>query len=597
MQRPELIRVGPTSEAPPPLRWKWLSKVEASFADRSGQIPGNLLIILILTALLFVGALTFFWVQYQTNDDVAMNLYASGKALGQPPSEFLLFQHFVIGLLLEFLYTHFPTLPWYGMLMYAYLFLSCLGGSYAVSRLRPSPGFAGLSVVPLILFYLPVIVSPQFTICAGYLAISGVLLLYSVICQPSPSIRGNFWMISVASVLLVVAGLIRFYSLLLVLLLMAPVYLYLLVTRIRATLRYLLPVLGGVLCLSGLLNWGQQIYYRHSPGWDKFYSYNNVRADFMDRHRIVWNEMTAPLFKQIGWSQNDLAMLTSWFYLDPEIYSFQKLAFVSQHASVLPGPRILWSRIFTDLKTCFFSYAGLATLFLCGWLLVKGKGILRAFAVLALLWCSILFVGINVAERHLPLRVWLVIILGLYGSQVALWSQVGEENRWRVSGAIVRFGRIAFLVLGAAFCTACCWGQIGSVIYLSRVGEIRRARFQTDLARLQPRQTQLFVTWGGSFPYEEFQLPTHARPISENMQLLGLGVGNHEPFVQTRLQSFKISDLYQSFYTREDIFLICEDFQKPLLIQYIEEHYQTKVEIVTVFKGMTFTVSKVRKVS
>jgi hypothetical protein len=46
---------------------------------------------------LFIGACFWFSVQYQTNDDVAMNLYVAGKGLAQPPSEFLLFQHFLIG--------------------------------------------------------------------------------------------------------------------------------------------------------------------------------------------------------------------------------------------------------------------------------------------------------------------------------------------------------------------------------------------------------------------------------------------------------------------------------------------------------------------
>ena len=104
-----------------------------------------------------------------------------------------------------------------------------------------------------------------------------------------------------------------------------------------------------------------------------------------------------------------------------------------------------------------------------------------------------------------------------------------------------------------------------------------------------------FVIWGGNFPYEAFQLPTQAQPAASEIRLLGLGVGNHEPFVQNRLRSFGIEDLYQSFYTREDIFLIGNDSNNKLLVQYIQEHYQTRVEVTTVFKGMTFTVSKVRK--
>ena len=39
-----------------------------------------------------------------------MNLYAAGKGLGQSPSEFLLFQHFLIGLALKFLLRILPAI-------------------------------------------------------------------------------------------------------------------------------------------------------------------------------------------------------------------------------------------------------------------------------------------------------------------------------------------------------------------------------------------------------------------------------------------------------------------------------------------------------
>jgi hypothetical protein len=103
------------------------------------------------------------------------------------------------------------------------------------------------------------------------------------------------------------------------------------------------------------------------------------------------------------------------------------------------------------------------------------------------------------------------------------------------------------------------------------------------------------VIWAAVFPYEAFQLPFKAEPIARDMQLLGLGVGNQEPFVQDRLKSFGIDDLYQSFYAREDVFLISNEGENGLLVQYLQEHYNTKVEVKTVFQGTTFTVSKVRK--
>lgn len=592
-----LIGTGAAEMSEKPLQQGWLSEVRGGALRNREKVLCIFLIISMLSLFLFAGALSWFSIEYQTNDDAAMNMYAAGKGLGQPPSEFLLFQHFIIGLALKFLYTHLPEIPWYGALMYTYLFLSSVIIGYAISRLNPRSSIVGLWIVLFVLFYLQVIVSPQFTICSGYLAIAGILLLYSTVSKSYASRHANLCLLTIASGLLILAGLIRFYSLLLALLSMAPLYVYALVTRFTMTLRRLLPILCCVVFTAGVFNWAQLAYYERSLGWERFYSYNNVRADFIDRHKIAWDESTQPLFRHIGWSQNDLAMLTSWFYLDPKVYSFQNLLFISQHTSLLPRLKVAWAKVLADLGQSFSSYGGMATLLLCVLLLTKGVRITQGVAVLALLWYGTLFVGITVVERPLPLRVWLVMLVGVYVTELVLWCRVCDEPVVQPTNAIRRLSKPLLALLVLTFYTACCWGHVRSVSKLSDGYRYVQKRFQEDLARLQPRADQLFVTWGGDFPYQAFQLPTQAEPVASEMQFLGLGVGNHEPFVQNRLRSFGIGDLYQSFYTREDVFLICREEKKKLLVQYIQEHYQTKVEVKTVFQGRTFTVSKVRKLS
>jgi len=195
-----------------------------------------------------------------------------------------------------------------------------------------------------------------------------------------------------------------------------------------------------------------------------------------------------------------------------------------------------------------------------------------------------------------PLHVWLVMLFGLYVMELVLWSRVCEGRPVaRSTNTRQRLTKGALCLLAVALYAGCCFRLFRSVSKLSEAHRLAQQSFRDDLVRLQPRADQLFVIWGGNFPYEAFQLPTQAQPAASEIQLLGLGVGNHEPFVQNRLRSFGIEDLYQSFYTREDVFLIGNDSNNRRLVQYIQEHYQTRVEVTTVFKGMTFTVSKVRK--
>ncbi len=593
--RKELIQTRAAEMPEEPLYQKWISRARgAAFRERKTRFI--FLIISLLNVFLFAGALLWFSAQYQTNDDAAMNMYAAGKGLGHPPSQFLLFQHFLIGLVLKFLYRDLPGIPWYGALMYTYLFLSSVIIGYVISRLSPRLSTVISWVVLFGLFYLQVIVSLQFTICSGYLAIAGVLLLYSTLHKPYASGKINLCILIIASGLLILAGLIRFYSLLLVLLSMIPLYAYLLVTRFAITLRRLLPILCCAVLTSVLLNRAQLAYYERSPGWEQFYRYNHVRAEFIDRHKIVWDESTQPLFQQIGWSRNDLEMLKSWFYLDPNVYSFQNLSFISKRTSLLPKAKVAWDKLFANLKYSLTSYTGMATLLLCALLLIWGARITRGFAVLALLWYVTLFAGVTLVERHLPLRVWLVMLCGLFVTELVLWCHIREEPAGQSPAPNQRIGKAILSFFVYALYAACFCGEVHATNKLSNACRRYQKIFRADLTRLRPRPNQLFVTWGGDFPYQTLQLPTHAGPVAPKMQFLGLGVGNQEPFVQNRLRSLGINDLYQSFYIRDNIFLICQEDKKALLVQYIQEHYQTKVEVETVFKGRTFTVRKVRKI-
>jgi hypothetical protein len=483
-------------------------------------------------------------------------------------------------------------------LLYTHLFLSSVVISFVVSRLNSRLSIVGLWTVLFVLFYMQVIISPQFTICAGYLAVAAILLLYSTAHKPCASKNATLCLSLIASCLLVLAGLVRFYSLLLVLLSMVPLFLYALMTRFAVTVRRLVPILCCVVFASILLNRAQLAYYEHSPGWEQFYSYNDVRADFIDRHKIAWDESTQSVFQQIGWSQNDLAMLISWFYLDPKVYSFHNLVFISQHTSLLPQPKVAWGNVFADLKQSLSSYSGMMTLFLCLLVLTKGTRITHGIGVLSLLWYGALFVGITVVEKHLPRHVWFVMLFSVCVTELVLWCQAVDEPVGHAANMNPHQAKPILSLVVLVFYIACCCGQLRALGKLSDTHRYQQQKFKEDLARLQPRADQLFVTWGGDFlPYEMFQLPTRTGPQDRKMRFLGLGVGNHEPFVQNTLRSFGIDDLYQSFYTRNNVFLICREAKKKLLIQYILEHYRTKVEIKTVFQGTAFPVSQVRKLA
>jgi hypothetical protein len=523
-----------------------------------------------------------------------MNMFAVGRGLAQQPSEFLLFQHFLIGLVLKNLYIHVPSLPWYGILLYLYLFLSSVIIGYSITRLNPRPFVFGLWITLLTLFYVPAIVSPQFTICAGFVGIAGLVLLYSNILKPHPSRTINAGLLVLASGLIILCSLIRYQAAILVAVLIVPLFAHLLVRHFAAVRRRLFLILSvvGLSCVA--LYIGQRAYYQNDPGWRQFHRYNEARAEFTDRDRVVWNEQTEPLFREIGWTQNDLDMLRNWIYLDRDRYSLDKLIFLLEKTPYVPQHKMAWRQSLDELKTSLLSCSGLGTLLLGLCLLVRGSWMVRVVVLFALVWYCGLFIGICIVQKSVPLRVWLGMLFGLGAMELLLWcqpreqpSEAGTKKRRDLRTKIAAWAVLSVMV-------ALCWGVIRQARDLSRKNRVSQQSLKGDFARLRPQAGQLFVVMPGDFPYEAFQLPFNAAPIAREMQLLGLGVGNQEPFVQNRLKTFGIEDLYQAFYSREDVLLISTPRLNVLLVQYIQEHYNTKVEVRPIFEGRTFSVGQVK---
>ena len=150
-------------------------------------------------------------------------------------------------------------------------------------------------------------------------------------------------------------------------------------------------------------------------------------------------------------------------------------------------------------------------------------------------------------------------------------------------------------ILAFNLCLATLISEMRHIVELDYLQTSKLAELNDDMIRLNPHNNQLFVSWANCFPYEIFQLPLSAKPINEQMQTVLLGAGNLEPHVQNRLSAFGITNLYQSFYQRDDIFLVADETRLPLLTSYIQEHYQTDVQGGLYFKGNTFKVYQIKK--
>src|SRR5262245_57829733 len=58
--------------------------------------------------------LAIFRPSYDTIDDIFLTMVAAGKGISPAPDAHLVFSNVLIGDVLKWLYTHAPSIPWYG---------------------------------------------------------------------------------------------------------------------------------------------------------------------------------------------------------------------------------------------------------------------------------------------------------------------------------------------------------------------------------------------------------------------------------------------------------------------------------------------------
>ena len=550
-----------------------------------------------LAAVITTVLLGFCTVQFETNDDAAMNMYAGGFGLVSRPSQYLLFINAFFGLLLRALYQAAAGVPWYGYLIYLILFLASALISAAMfdaiqSAIRP----AGVSaadpfrsrVIPwlicaawLIIFTGQAIVAPQFTTIAAYSTGAGIVYLCRQILTGSLSRTGA----ALALLAIILGCLLRLHSVYLAGLVLAPLVAAAIFygrRPARLTGRLLLLFLP-VLIVLGLESF-DRAYYRTDPRWNRFNESNELKGNFTDRP-IEKNDQA---LAAAGWSENDLLMIKNFFFLDPEVYSDENLRKVSelsgfqyQHKSLgeLGGQAV------SLLKTGRFQ--GLlfgSLLFGAVTLGVFGSGRFNLFATTATLLFALSALGaLAVLEKEPPFRVWYPV-LGLVSIQYFIITELSSGKR--------RLGAAA--AAAAALCFFSAW-SLASLFSLSNSHRMQQSAANGDLQSIfnaPASDKNLYVVWGNSFPFESVVYPLQRAGLSiSKIKLLALGVGNQQPHVQDRLKEFGITDLYRSIYSDSRVFMIVNSPDLiGMLKTYLGQHYKVDVSEELVFDGTTFKV-------
>ncbi|HEX7964183.1 MAG TPA: hypothetical protein VF651_00585 [Gammaproteobacteria bacterium] len=252
---------------------------------------------------------------WATNDDIGMAMISGGFGIAAHPSAGLIFSNVIWG----WIVMHLPDaggVTGYALATYGLLFASFLAIAASLQRLHASPW---LGAAILLLMYSPVLVVPQFTIVAGYVAIAGLAVF--VAWRESHSLVT----LSLAGALLFLASIVRMTEFVFVLGVACP--LLLAVPRLlpsRAAFsgeRFRRTALfaAAMLVLLSSAYVANKAYYS-SDEWKPFRDINPVRVQFTDYRAGKYFSLHPESLEGSKISRNDIQLIQQWFYQDTRVF-------------------------------------------------------------------------------------------------------------------------------------------------------------------------------------------------------------------------------------------------------------------------------------
>lgn len=242
---------------------------------------------------------------WMTSDDVGMSMRAHGYGAFEVGSANLIFSNVLWG--------HFVrSLPEIGgILGYSlatYLVLAATAGMscFYLMRFGLRPLLA--AGVVFVAFFLPFI-APQFTINSGLAALTAMLALASYVRDR------RFTDLLVFMGFSFIAFIIRWNEFLLICLVAAPLLASVALLKDKQFWLAAL-VLGGALLLAQVAN--QQAY--KAPEWQRFNDLQSIRVQLTD-YGLAEKLRGTPEAKAAGLSDNDLDLVSEWFFADADLMS------------------------------------------------------------------------------------------------------------------------------------------------------------------------------------------------------------------------------------------------------------------------------------
>jgi hypothetical protein len=304
--------------------------------------------------------------------------------------------------------------------------------------------------------------------------------------------------------------------------------------------------------------------YRADPGWAHFEEFNKVRAEFLDYERAPYGWTTLAALHRAGLTYNDYKMLRSWAFEDPGRFS---LSVLRQLLRELPAATSSpWDAM---RRRCVEGTVDPAAHLVVGALavsLVLAEGRRRRRLALTLVWV----IGVSLVVG----RVFHRFPHSVSEPLAALLPAIGTAGA-TVSERSTRATRFLH-ILGLGLLTILFAQTWLATIPRARAVQAMSKRLVEAIHDLRPQRDELYVDWGGSFPYELVLGSDQIRELAQ-MRILALGCANQTPINKARLREFQIDNLFQAIFERKNIRVIGYGDTIEQIARYADEHYRKRL--------------------
>lgn len=306
----------------------------------------------VIAALIFLVSALVLPPSFDDVDDVHMSMIASGVGICSQPDPHIVFGHIFWGQALAWLYSLNSNVPWYGIsLCLAHIFALALVFSVFTWE-RASTARRALLLILYVFSLLSLWANLQFTSTAIFLASAASFVALSTLEVGTLSKSGKAAALTLATLALVAASLLRLNAAFIV----VALFVGLICCRFASVNFSLQDGVGkglkrfsrSKLCAGlliavcmfvtvGGLRIANSAHYTLDPKWRAFEEMRWVMVQICDYGKVSYSEKTKPFFDSVNWTESDLKLCERYFYpIDPILFSMANVKSLLSH---FPGTR------------------------------------------------------------------------------------------------------------------------------------------------------------------------------------------------------------------------------------------------------------------